>query len=117
MEYPENQRIQTQYPDDNLLQCMNDCLERNLWYLSLIATVMSCLLVADPGNPFWNRDVKKAKEFMQVDMYGDAIQLLNTIINQKSEPIQRPIICLAPTICIPKKTIRVRKHGFSSAVN
>jgi formylglycine-generating enzyme required for sulfatase activity len=38
---------------------------RNLRYFSLIATVLTCLLIAVPGNALFNSDVKKAKEFME----------------------------------------------------
>lgn len=56
---------------------------RNFRYLLLIAAVLTCLLIAVPGNALFNSDVKKAKEFMAAGIYPQAIELLNKRIGDK----------------------------------
>jgi len=51
----------------------------------LFTVIVSLLIIAlsSPSQAFFNRDVKKAKEFMAAGMYPQAIELLNKRINDK----------------------------------
>jgi len=51
--------------------------------LILLLSTLFLFQLPTSSHAFWNRDVKKAKEFMEVDMYPDAIELLNKRIKEK----------------------------------
>lgn len=56
---------------------------RILWIF--IACFYFILSSVPAVHPFFNSDVRKAKKFMQVDMYSDAIQLLKKRIKEKPD--------------------------------
>jgi tetratricopeptide (TPR) repeat protein len=57
-------------------------MKRNTILILFLATLF-LLESTTSTNAFFNRDVKKAKAFMQVGLYTEAIELLNNRINQK----------------------------------
>ena len=59
---------------------------RNVRYLSVVAIVMSCLLIAVPGNALFNSDVKKAKEFMH--KIGFSLPEYNPFMNNIAQAIE-----------------------------
>jgi len=51
--------------------------------LTFFVSILFLATSVSPANAFWDRDVKKSKEFMQAGMYPQAIELLNKRITDK----------------------------------
>jgi len=82
--------------------------------LIIFITVISFITSVSVGNAFWNRDVKKAKEFMQAGMYPKAIELLNKRIIDK--PADAEAHFLLGICYIKTGKIRDADQRFASAV-
>ena len=88
-------------------------MKRNV-SLIILFTVISVITSVSVGKAFWNRDVKKAKEFMQAGMYPKAIELLNKRIIDK--PADAEAHFLLGICYIKTGKIRDADQRFASAV-